>query len=385
MGLNEGKAVVTEDSSLTLSAVYACVDRISKSIAALPWDVLSQADERTSLKAKSHPCYRLLHSQPHPLYTSSVFRRVMLTHLLLWGNFFAEIQTDGRNRPIALKIWKPWEVSVYLKDDQLYYKLADGRTLQDYEVIHLKGFSVDGLMGRSAIRVSRDTFKMGLEVQRFGNSFYENGTRLSGYMTTDSTLKTDALQNMKLDWREEYEGPGKQGKTAWLHNGWKYHQLGIPPDDAQFLDTRKFSRSEICGIFGVPPHMVMDLENATFSNIENQNIWYVTHTLMPLVVSIEEEFGRKLFRESEQAKYSNKMNLNGLMRGDTAARTAYYKTMVTDGNMSSNEVRALEDMNPYEGGDMYTKQGAQVPVDQLIAFYETKIKNGDTTPTPANA
>lgn len=382
--INEGKVNVTEDNTIGLPTVYACVDRISKSLASLPWEVLNQTDDRTAIKAKSHPVYRLLHNQPHPLYTSSTFRRVLVAQLLLRGNFFAEIQADGRNYPIALKIWQQSEVDVFLSNDRLYYKLKDGRTLQDYQMIHVKDFSMDGLMGRSKIRVARDAFTLGLQTQRFGNEFLQNGTRLSGFLTNPGRVTDDSRKNMRLDWEEQY-GPGGQGKTAFLSDGWDYKQLGIPPGDAQFLETRKFSRSEICGIFGVPPHMVMDLENATFSNIENQNIWYVTHTLMPLVVSIEEEFGRKLFREGEQDQYSNKINLNALMRGDTAARTAYYHTMRTDGNMNANEVRALEDMNPYNGGDTYMVQGAQVPVDQLSDFYAAKIKSGNVHDTPTKA
>jgi HK97 family phage portal protein len=384
-GYNEGKVNVTEDSVLGLSAVFACRSRITSSIASLPWDVLTQSDERTSLKAKSHPCYNLLHTQPHPLYGSTTFRRTLIDNMLDTGNGFAEIQRDGLERPVALKIWKRKDVSVYKYDDRLYYKLTDGRTLQDYQMIHIKGFSPDGLIGISPVRVTMEAFRMGMQTQSFGNSFYENGTRLSGMMSTDKTVSDASRKNMRMDWEDEYgAGAKSQGKTAFLSDGWKYQQIGIAPDEAQFLDTRKFSRTEICAIYGVPPHMIMDLENATFSNIENQNRWYVTHTLMPIITNLEEEFNRKLFYESEQGTFYNKINVGGLLRGDTAAQTAHIQAMVDRGVYSRNEARAFLDMNPYKGGDEYLVQGAMTPADILRPFYETKIKNGDTS-TPANA
>jgi HK97 family phage portal protein len=386
MGLNEGKVAVTEDTVLGLSAVFACRARITNSIASLPWDVLSTDGNLTSQKAKSHPCYNLLHTQPHPLYGSTTFRRTLIDHMLDSGNGFAEIERNGRERPVALKIWKRKEVSVYKYDDRLYYKLSDGRTLQDYQMIHIKGFSLDGLIGISPVRATMEAFRMGLQTQSFGNSFYENGTRLSGMMTTDKAVNRDSRRDMRLDWEAEYGAGAKgQGKTAFLSDGWKYQQIGIAPDEAQFLDTRKFSRTEICAIYGVPPHMIMDLENATFSNIENQNRWYVTHTLMPIITNLEEEINRKLFRESEQGIFYNKINVGGLLRGDTAAQTAHIQAMVDRGVYSRNEARAFLDMNPYDGGDEYLVQGAMTPADLLRQFYETKIKNGDTTPTPANA
>ncbi len=381
-GLNTGKVSVTEESVLSISTVYACIDRIGKTIASMPWDVLIADDDRSSRKYQEHACYRLLHTQPHPLYTSSTFRRVMINHLLLTGNFFAEIQADGRNRPIALKIWQRHEVSVYKLDDRLYYKLSDGRTLQDYQVIHLKNFSLDGLVGRSPLRVNMDTFKTSLQTQRFGADFYENGTRLSGMVTTEKNLKSEQRSELAREFNENYgTKAGGSGKTAFLSDGFKYQPIGIAPDEAQYLETRKFSRTEICAIYGVPPHMVMDLENATFSNIENQNIWYATHTISPIITDAEQEFDRKLFRESEQGTVYNKLNMHGLLRGDTAAQTAHISSMVDRGIYSRNEARSLLDKNPYEGGDEYLVQGAMTPVDLLRGFYETKIKAGDTKPT----
>ncbi|RIV20321.1 phage portal protein [Fibrisoma montanum] len=384
MGLNEGKVAVTEENVLGLSAVYACVDRISKSIASLPWDVYDQPDERTSRKAYEHPVFKLLHTQPHPLYSSSTFRRVMLNHLLLRGNFYAEIQRDGRNRPIALKILKPGDVTPYLYNDQLFYQLTDGRVLMDYEVFHLKGYSTDGLVGRSPIRVARDAFAASLESQRFGTQFMQNGARPAGILLHSGKPSPESKQNLKESWQSQYSGDGI-GKTATLTDGWTYTKLGIDPQDAQWIDSKKLSRAEICGIFGVPPHMVMDLDKATFSNIENQNIWYVAHTLTPYLIEMEQEANRKLFRDSESGRYTNKLNVKGLLRGDTAAQTAHLSALVDRGIMSRNEARALDELNPYEGGDEYLVQGAMVPADLLRDFYNKKINDGSVPGTTARA
>ncbi len=381
--LNTGRANVTEDTVTGLATVFSCVTLIGKSIAQFPWEVLHAPDEKTTNKAKSHPVYNLLHEQPHPLYTSETFRRVMMTHLLLWGNFYAEIQRDNKNRPIALKIINPWDVQVFADADRLYYQIIKtGRLLQDYEIIHLKNFTTDGLIGRSPVRVARDTFQMSMDTQNFGTSFYQNGTRLSGAMTTEQKVSPDSKKLMRDDWESQYgAGARNQGKTAFLSDGWKYQQIGIPPGDAQFIETRKFSRTEICGIFHVPPHMVMDLENATFSNIENQNRWYVSHTLTPYIVSIEQEFNRKLFRDSEKGEYYNKLNVKGLLRGDTAAQTAHISALVDRGIYSRNEARAYDDLNPYDGGDDFLVQGAMTPADLLRGFYESKLNAGEPLDT----
>jgi HK97 family phage portal protein len=363
-----GAVNVTEVSSLGLSAVYGCVRVLSESIASLPWGVYEYTDRGSKLAIK-HPNFRLLRSEPHTWYTSFSFRKTLMTHVLLWGNGYARIIRDGRARPTAFQLYYPWQVNVLSYPDsfgeqQLYYTTPDGTFSAD-DMIHVAGLGFNGVVGRSVIGMQAEALGVGLAAQRFGSNFFRNGAHLTGALKHPKTLKTEAHKNLKESFREKYMGMDNAGEVIVLEEGMDFIPFGVPPDDAQFIETRKFSRSDVCAMFRVPPHMIADLERATFSNIEQQDLGFVKHSLMPWMVLIEQEFDRKIFYESEKDRYFNKLNANGMLRGDVATRKEYYKDGIQNGWLSQNDVRELEDMLTIEGGDRYFIQQNMMPLDKV--------------------
>ena len=352
---NTSRKYISEEGALNLSAVWACVRILSETVGTLPVHLYKRTSSGRE-KASGHPCIHILH-KPNP-YTSSF---ALLHHLMvsctLWGNGYVRIWRDRLYRPVRLQLLYPYEVEPVLSsDDELFYHLSTGEMLLVDDVIHLRSLTTNGYKGKSPIAVHRENLSLTLAAQEYGERFFNQGGNMSGVFKYPSTLKPEAYQRLKRDLIAQSTGLHNAHTPLLLEGGMTYERISIPPEDAQFIATRKFQKTEIATIYGVPPHMIADLERATNNNIEHQGMEFVQYCLMPYIIRLEEEFNRKLLRDDEFEQYYFLFSLGGLLRGDAKTRSEYYKNMNLVGAMSANEIRSLEDMNSYEGGDEYFVQ-----------------------------
>ena len=374
-----GKSV-TAQTAIQLSTVYACVRVISETVASLPLRVY-EATDAGSRKAAEHPLYRLLHDEPNGEMTSFVYREVMLAHLLLWGNSYSQIIRSGKQQVVGLYPLLPDHMAVDrdAKGVLTYtYTLSDGRTakLKPTDVLHIPGLGFDGIMGYSPIALEKSAIGLGLASEEYGSKFFSNGARPSGILTHPNTVKNPKA--LRESWNAAYGGSSNANRVAILEEGMTFTPLSMPNNEAQFLETRKFQVDEICRIFRVPPHLVGNLEHATFSNIEHQSIDFAVHTIRPWLVRIEQAMNRALLTVQEKGRYYAQFNIDGLMRGDYKSRMEGYAIGINSGFMSPNDVRRLENLNaisPEEGGDTYLVNGNMVPLRNAGAAYKETINN----------
>ena len=363
-----GKSV-TPSSAIQVSAVYACVRVIAETIASLPLHVYESTDAG-SRKANEHPLYRLLHDEPNTEMTSFIWREVMLSHLLLYGNSYCQILRSGRSKIVGLYPLLPDHMAVDrdTKGKLTYtYTTSEGRMeqLNPEDVLHIPGLGFDGVMGYSPIALEKAAIGLGIAAEEYGSRFFANGARPSGILTHPNTVKDPAA--LRASWNEAYGGSGNTGRVAVLEEGMTFTPLSMPNNEAQFLETRRFQVTEICRIFRVPPHMIGDLERATFSNIESQNISFAVHTIRPWLVRIEQAINRALIPQNEKARFYVQFNIDGLMRGDYKSRMEGYAIARQNGWMSANDIRALENLNSIaaeEGGDTYLVNGNMIPISR---------------------
>lgn len=349
------KPYISEEGALNLSAVWACVRILSETVGTLPIHLYKRTDKGRE-RQYSHACHKLLQ-----LPNSFSNRFDLMHHLMiscaLWGNGYARIHRGKDARPIRLQLIHPAKVEPILNtNEELFYRLDNGELLSNDELIHLRGLSTNGIKGKSPIAVHRDNLSLTMAAQEYGERFFNQGGNMSGVFKYPSTLKPEAYQRLKKDLVTQSVGLHNAHIPLLLEGGMTYERISIPPEDAQFIATRKFQKTEIATIYGIPPHMIADLERATNNNIEHQGMEFVTYCLMPYLVRLEEEFNRKLLRYDEFDEYYFLFGLNGLLRGDAKTRSEYYKNMNFVGAMNANEIRSLEDMNAYEGGDEYFVQ-----------------------------
>ena len=383
-----GKAVSVQ-AAIQVSAVYACVRVISETVASLPLHVF-KVTESGSEKAADHALYRLLHDEPNKEMTSFVLRETMLAHLLLWGNSYCQIIRTAGNRIDSLYPLMPENMSVDRDSNgklTYTYTTSEGRAyrLAPEEVLHIPGLGFDGVVGYSPIALEKNAIGLGIAAEEYGSKFYSNGARPSGILTHPNTVKEP--KRLRDSWNAAYGGSANSGKVAILEEGMKFEKISMPNNEAQFLETRKFQVSEICRIFRVPPHLVGDLEHATFSNIEHQSISFAVHTIRPWLVRIEQSINRALFSEKEKGKVYAQFNIDGLMRGAYKERMEGYAIARQNGWMSANDIRMLENLNPLtddQGGDTYLVNGNMIPINAADASISAQMKNtplrkGDTT------
>ncbi|MDI5890611.1 phage portal protein [Halomonas rhizosphaerae] len=361
---------VDNQSAMTLSAVYACTYVLSSSIAQLPLHVMRKQGDRIEA-AKDHPAYWLLHDEPNSWQTSYKWRETKQAHVVGWGNGYTQAIRSPRGELRELVTRRPWETSLVRNGNRWLYAVIDedegSRAVQMEDMIHVRALGSDGRTGKSLIRQHAETIGLGLAAQRYGKDFFMGGGRATGLVTVKNTLQKDSWERLKTAWQAAVARlKTSENKTLMLPADLDYKSLTIPPEEAQFLETRKFTRSEIAGIYNVPAHMINDLEKATFSNISEQAIQFVRHTIMPWVVNWEQEINRRVFTRAERAAgYYCKFNLAGLLRGTAKERAEFYHAAITDGWMDRNEARLLEDLNPRDGLDeMLISVNAQ-PASQL--------------------
>ena len=363
-GVNTNGVYVTEDTALTITTVWACVSLLSESVGILPIHLYKKTDSGREV-VYGHDSLNLVNSP------NSYFSRMdMLQHLMvsvtLHGNGYVRIMRDKGGRPTKLKMLDPQVPQPVLSaNDELFYNV-NGEMVHSDDMIHVKGLVVDGFKGKSPIAVHRENLCLTMEVQKYGEQFFSKGGNTSGMFEVPGTLNDDAFKRLQQQVTAEFSGIGNSHKPMLLEGGMKYTRVNIPLDDAQFLTTRKFQKGEIASIYRVPPHMVGDLERSTYSNIEQQSQEYLTYCLMPYLVKIETELNQKLLSYKDREMYYFRFGLNGLLRADSKSRSEYYKNMYLIGCMSPNEIRELEEMNKYKGGDEFYVQQNMTTTDNAI-------------------
>ena len=373
---------VNERTAMQTTAVYACVRILAEAIASLPLHVYEYQDDGGKKLVHDHPLYYLLHDEPNPEMTSFVFRETLMSHLLIWGNAYAQIIRDGAGRVLGLYPLLPDKMEVQ-RDDRgnIYYVYSrnsdENPMFKEYgniklkaeDVLHIPGLGFDGLIGYSPIAMAKNAVGMTLACEEYGASFFANGANPGGVLEHPGVLK-DPSKVME-SWNSVYRGVNNAHKIAVLEEGMKYQQIGIPPEEAQFLETRKFQINEIARLYRIPPHMVGDLDKSSFSNIEQQSLEFVKYTLDPWVIRWEQSLQRSLLLPGEKGKYFIKLNVDGLLRGDYQSRMNGYAVGRQNGWFSANDIREMENMNPIpdeEGGNLYLVNGAMTKLADAGAF-----------------
>jgi HK97 family phage portal protein len=362
-GPTHAGVVVNETSAMKIVAVYACVDLLSSTIGSLPL-ILYRRLQRGKERATELPMYKLLHDKPNTEQNSDVWRQEMMAHTLLWGHSYSEIQFNKKGESEALWPLPPWRIQQGRTESKaLFYRV----TLPDGNIKNIPGYAmlhIQALMGLSPIRQAMEALGLARAAEEFGGRLFGQGANLGGVVTHPGTLKKEGHDKLETSLNESYTGLGKSHRIMLLEEGMKWEKVGIPPNEAQFLETRKFQRGEIASLFRVPPHLIGDLEHATFSNIEHQAIEFVIYTLRRWLVSWEQEIKNKLIYQDDLFA---EFLVDGLLRGDTLSRYQAYATGRQNGWLSANDIRELENMNPLpdEQGDIYLVPLNMQPVGWL--------------------
>lgn len=341
---------INQRTALTFTAVYAAIKVISDAIAQLPLRVLSVDSEGNSSPATEHPLYNILRKRPNPECTPYEFYFSIAQDLLVNGNFFAFVERNAGARIINLWRLRPEFLSIERQGRKLIYRYTEsvGPSLpfDRDEIIHLRnGVSWDGIVGLSPIDLHRNTIGLGLSAEEYAAKLYNSGAQPSGVLQTEGKLKPEEAKALLVKWNQQHGGSGNAHKVALLQNGLKFTPTSFSPHDSDFIAQRQFQIIEVARIFKVPPHMLMDLERATFSNIEEQALSFVSNTIQPWVTLIEQGLERDLLKDSEKPVMDFSFNMDALLRADSQTRFASYKTGQDIGLYSLNEIRALEGRN----------------------------------------
>lgn len=370
---------ITERTSCQQVAVYACVRVLSETIASLPL-ILYKRTDTGKQRAIDHSLYPIIHDSPNSKMTSFTWRETMIAHLLLWGNCYNEIDATPGGDIKAIWPLEPDKVEVRRvgeKGRDLAYKYTGikGQTAPIPYCLHIPGLGFNGQIGFSPVQMMKQALGLGAATEKYGTKYFTNGARPGGVLQTDGKLTPPVIERLRESWRQQHEGAENSHKLTILEEGLKYQSISLPPEDSQFLETRAFQTTEIARMFRVPPHLIADLSKATFSNIEHQSIEYVTHTIRPWCVRIEQAINSALLSESDRKQgYFVEFLLDGLLRGDIQARYNAYKTGINNGFLSANDVRRMENMDelPPEVGDLYLVPANVMPAEMSKQFWEGK-------------
>ena len=384
-GQSSAGKVVNERTAMQMTAVYACVRILAESIATLPLHVFEQGPNGSRIKAEEHPLFYLLHNEPNPEMTSFIFRETLMTHLLLWGNGYAQILRNGKGEVVALYPLLPNKMSVerdekghlyyrYLRNDQ-EPPTMEGNTviLLPENVLHIPGLGFDGLVGYSPISMTKNAIGLAMAAEEYGSKFFANGAAPAGVLEHPNVIKD--VSKLRDSWNSTFGGSGNAGKIAILEEGMHFSPISMSPQDSQLIETRKYQLDEIARIFRIPPHMVGDLEKSSFNNIEQQGLEFVKYTLDPWVVRWESALSKALLSREEKRKYEIRFNVDGLLRGDYKSRMEGYAVGINNGFMCPNDARRLENMDliPEEkGGNNYLIQGAMIRLEDAGLFAAIK-------------
>lgn len=368
---------VTEDTAMRLSAVNACVRVLSEDVAALPLRVYERTKDGGKRRATEHPLYELLNAAPNPEMTAIAFRQALMVNLLLAGDGYAYIEYDRAGRVRAL--WPLLTSEVTPRRDsgtgQIVYDCAGvNRAIPANDIYHVIGMSYDGLKGLSPISYARESVGTDLAAEKYSGKFFKNGVHLSGVVSAQKPLGPEAYDRTVARFREMFAGLERAHGVAFLEDGATYTPIGVNAKDAQFIETRKFNREQIAAIFRVPPHMIGDLERATFTNIEHQSIEYLQRSLLPWLVRIEQAAMTQLLLPDERKRYLIEHDTGKFLQGDTQSRMTAYKTAIESGIRTVNEARAMDNQEPLPGLDV-----ALLPMNMTMIDVKTGKIIGDTS------
>lgn len=347
---------VNEESALKYTAVYACVRVLSETLASLPLHIYQKRLTGGKDRAVDHPLYEILHFSPNEEMPSVTWRETMMGHILTCGNCYSEKTYNGRGNVIRLYPI-PWTQIRPVRNKNtrvIEYELTDRsktEIMPAEKILHIPGLGFDGIVGYSPIRMAMEAIGLGLAAESFGARFFGKGTHLGGIIEHPEGMSDQAYERLKKSFEEEYQGLQNSHGTIILEEGAKFTKLGIPPEEAQFLETRKFQRSEIAGIYRVPPHMIADLERATFSNIEHMSLEFLMYTMRPWIYRWEQYLNWKLLTPLErQLGFFAEFAVTALLRGDTKSQAEALNMARQNGVVNADEWREMIGMNPQPGG-----------------------------------
>lgn len=373
---------VSANTALQSATVFACVRILAETVASLPLIVYRRLG-RGKERAADHYLYPILHDQPNPEMSSFEFREALMGHLALWGNAYAEIERDGAGRVVALWPLRPDRMSVARENGLLIYRyrLGNGEvTLPPRSVLHIRGLSGDGIVGYSPIRLAREAIGLALATEEFGARFFGSGARPAAILQHPGKLSEEAQKRLRQSVEEAHSGLSRAHRLMILEEGMQWHQVGIPPEDSQFLQTRSFQVEEIARIYRVPLVLLQHTEKSTSwgTGIEQFMIAFVVHTVRPWLVRWEQAIRRDLFLPGERGTYFAEFLVDGLLRGDVESRYRAYATARQWGWLSANDIRELENMNPIEGGDVYLTPLNMVPAGSTAGAEELVGRTAET-------
>jgi len=357
--------VFDTDKALTLTAVWCAIRLLAESVSSLPISVFTKQANGDKLEDTKSPIYNLVKFKPNYYQNKITFFEFIMLSICTEGNSYVQIVRNNSGTPVQLICLSPSNVTVVVNNNELFYQVDGGSVLDSSDVLHFKTITDDGVTGLSPIDQCAKALNWGVSLEEFGSTFFSNGAKPSSILQTDRALSDTALQRLKTSFNNTYGKLKNSNSTIVLEEGLTFKPISISPEQAQFLSSRQFSIEEVARIFNVPPHMLKDLSKSSFNNIEMQSQEFVTYTLMPYITRIEQEMNLKLFRTNELGKTFIEFNVNGLLRGDVKSRTEAYKTAITNGYMSINEVRQKENMNSIDGGDKHFMQMNMTTIDKV--------------------
>ncbi len=374
---------VTEEKSLGLSIVYACVNNIASTLAGLPFNVMENQADGSKQVATSHDQYFLLKSRPHQFYTKYMFLKTLLAYALLWGNGYARIIRNGQGRPVGYELRhpkymvtklievSPGVVEKWHKDTRL-----GGEMIPDKDMVHIMALSLDGIEGISPIQAFREGIGLGLANQQYAANFYGKGTNVGGVIKLPGRLDSqEQIERLRESFRDKYAGMNNTHEVMVLEEGADFQSLGMPPADADVVNGAHFNIEQAARIYNMPPPFVGHLIKSSFNNIQELKITLVEGAYMPWVVAVEQEFNYKAFREAERGRFFTRIELKGLLRGDIKSRTELYRVLLDRGVFTINDVLQLEDMNKTPDGDRRMVPINMVPLDRIDDYLESILNN----------
>lgn len=364
-------AEVTAETALAATGVYACVRIIAETIASLPLGVYRYKDERARELDRKHPLFKILHSRPNPAMTSFTFRETMIAHLVLRGNAYAKIKRNGGGDVIALWPLHPDYVTPVFVGETLQYRVRENGQDAMYpasQILHLRGMGADGVQGYSVITLAREAVGLAMSCEESGARLFGNGSTPGGILVSPGKLSPDRKRDIAATWQAAYGGNANRYRVAVLDGGeLNWQPVGMPPEDAQFLQTRTFQLAEMARWFNIPLHKLQVLENASYATVEQQNIDFVVHCIRPWCERLEQELCSQLLSEKDQETHFAKHRIDGLLRGDLASRYTAYATARQWGWMSVNDILELEDRNPVgPEGDVYLSPMNMTPASSYV-------------------
>ena len=357
--------VYDADKALTLSSVWCAVRLLSESVSSLPCGVYTKEPNGDKVEAVNDRIYNLIKFKPNNYQNKITFFEYVMMSICMTGNSYVQIVRDNSGNPVQLMPIDSALVDVVINEGELFYQIDGGGVLDSADVLHFKTLTDDGIVGLSPIDQCAKAINWGINVEEFGSTFFKNGAKPSSVLSTDRALSETAIQRLKNSFNSSYSKLSQSNSTIILEEGLTFKPISISPEQAQFLASRQFSIEEVARIFNVPPHMLKDLTKSSFNNIEMQSQEFVTYTLMPYITRIENEMNLKLFRTNELGYKFIEFNVNGLLRGDVKSRNEAYKTAITNGYMSINEVRQKENLNSIEGGDKHFMQLNMTTIEKI--------------------